>query len=57
MSRDPVAILDQFNVKQLRERLTAIERERSAIIVLLRATAARDRKHRRCKRREVSPAH
>jgi hypothetical protein len=57
MSGDPVALLDQLDAKQLRQRLAALDRERAAIVVLIRAASARDKNAPRARRREVSRAH
>ena len=46
MSNDAFAILERLDSVELRDRLSLLERERSAIIVLLRAALAHDRKGR-----------
>jgi hypothetical protein len=51
MSSDPLSIIDNLNSIQLRARLTRLDKQRSALIVLLRATLARERKERRPRKR------
>ena len=46
MSSDPITIIDQLDSKQLKARLAKLDRQRSALIVLLRAAIARERKER-----------
>jgi len=41
---DPIAILEQLDPEDLRTRLDQLDRQRSAILVLLRAARARQRK-------------
>lgn len=41
---DPTVLLDSLDADAIRERLTAIARERDALLVLLRAALRRDRK-------------
>ena len=40
---DPLALLDQLDAAALRRRLDQLDRERSALMVLLRAARARER--------------
>jgi hypothetical protein len=47
MSSDPTTIVDHLDTAELRRRLMQLDRERSAVIVLLRAALARDRREHR----------
>jgi hypothetical protein len=53
MSSDIFTIIDRLNSRQLRANLAQLEQRRSALIVLLRAAIARERKANRASRQEV----
>jgi hypothetical protein len=53
---DPAAILNQLRSQELRTRLAQLDRERSALIILLRAALAQERRRRSSKRSGVSRA-
>jgi hypothetical protein len=53
MSSDPLQVIDQLDSQQLRDALARLERQRSALVVLLRAAVARERGNRRPVQREV----
>jgi hypothetical protein len=50
---DALQVIDQLDSQKLRATLAKLERQRSAVIVLLRAAVARERKGRRDPRPEV----
>ena len=60
MSDSPSDILENLNADELRRRLDALDRDRAALIVLLRAARARERVSRRprqkAERQEVAGA-
>jgi hypothetical protein len=51
MSSDLLLDIDRLDSQQLRANLAKLEQQRSALIVLLRAAVARERKQRRPTRR------
>jgi hypothetical protein len=51
MSSDPLTIIDRLDSTQLKARLAKLDKQRSALIVLLRATLARERSGRRPRKR------
>jgi hypothetical protein len=52
MRTDPIQIVDRLDSRRLRARLMKLEQQRSALIVLLRAAVARERKERNASRQE-----
>jgi hypothetical protein len=43
---DPINLVDQLNAAAIRERIITLDRQRAALIVLLRAAQARERSAR-----------
>jgi hypothetical protein len=46
-AEDPITIIDRLNPSQLRRQIAELDQQRRALVVLLRAACARDRKHAR----------
>lgn len=53
-SDDLSAILEKLDSRELRKRLVALEKERSSLMVLIRAARARERTAKRAKKKVVS---
>jgi len=51
---DPIALVHGLDGEAIRARLDALDQERDALLVLLRATRARERKSRRSTREDAT---